>query len=420
VSVIENSTPVPHVAPPRRGGWRVVVVIVVFLAIAATAGGYFFLRFSEKERIRLNAASLAACKAAVAAQDWKTLQQQAEAWLQRSPDDDDAWLMLGEGLSQQGDPLGAAEALCRVSDRSRKVYAALLVASDLQFGEGNRPLDGVRTLQRLIKLRPDSITARQRLLYYYAVTHQRELLLAGIKDAIAHQSEPPDVYVYLLLADHLGFTNGLPKLVKWYQSNPDSEELRVAVILQRNQMIEDSADPSSEAPAEREARDKEFNAVLSAYPSNHALFRYRCERLIKDFDFVQLGLLLEKAPPGLDSDSLTWRYRGWHAAQTGDFSNAAQCLRRSIELFGMDWHTWQELANVERRLGHLDEAENAAKTALEGKELRKVVVQLPDVRSASGELLKRIGRYAERTGQVEVAAEIDLRLNVWGQNPGAK
>ncbi len=418
MSVNQNSMPDNQAAdspPPRR---RRLVLVAVTIGIGALLAGLVSVPLLEQQRLRLNAEALAACKAATTAQDWPRLQQLAEQWLQRSPEEADAWLMLGEARSQQRDPVGAAEALCRVKDSNRKVYSALLIASDLQFGEGNRPLDGVRTVQRWIGLRPDSITARQRLLYYYAVTHQRELLLKGIREAIAHQAEPPDVYIYLMLADHLGFSNGLPKLQKWLQSAPDAEELRVAVILQRSQMVEDSANPEQEAPAEREARLRELAELAAAYPSNPALFRYQCERAMKDFDFAQLGKLLEAAPATVTDDSLTWRYRGWHAAQIGQFETAASHLRRSIELFPMDWHTWQELANVERRRGQLDEAEKAAKLALEGKELRKVVVQLPDVRSASTALLQRIGKYAEETGDPAVAAEIRLRLQEWQQRPG--
>jgi tetratricopeptide (TPR) repeat protein len=402
----QSFNPGPH--PKKRGFRWLFVILIGLLTSGAGTWGYTSYRRAQFQKFEIEA--LAACKAATKAEDWGRLAQVAEAWLAANPQTVDGRLMLAEARSQQNQHREAADLLCQIPDDNPKVYAALLVASDVQLGPANQPLAGVETLKRLIRLRPDSITARQRLLYFYAVTHQREPLLAGIREAIEQRAEPPDVYVYLLLADHLGFTNGMPQLARWRESAPDDETLCVAVALQWTQAVQDSASPEAEEPNERKVREELLAKVTADYPKNAALFRYRCEAAMKAFEIEFLGTMLTAVPYPAENDSLVRRYRGWQASQTGDYPTAADELRKSLELFPLDWHTWQELSNVERRLGRLDVAEESARMALMGKELRKSVVQLPDTRSASPGLLKQIGEYAEQAGEPAVAEGIRWRL----------
>ena len=124
------------------------------------------------------------------------------------------------------------DALARVPDSSPKAIPALLFASELQLGDANRPLDVVQTVNRLLNLSPQSITARQRIIFFHAITLQHEEMLRSIREAISMASEPPEVYVYLVIASDLRFSNGFTLTDRWIQSDPENDLLVIARAVQ--------------------------------------------------------------------------------------------------------------------------------------------------------------------------------------------
>lgn len=396
---------------------RILTVSLTFMAILAVAGigGWKWHQVHRRDEIdRLGKA----CRTAFAAKEWTELEQNARKWLAWDPLAADALLYLGECRIQQHDPEGAVQALLTIPDSSRKSHPALLIATDLLLGTLNRPDEGVAALKRLIRLKPNSTAARQRLIYFYGVTLQREQFLQAITEAMHAQAEPPEAYVYLMIADHITFSNGFEQAEKWLKSDPTSETLRIARLLQLLDRIDTADSPAPDAL--KTNAEKQFADLVREFPRNMALYRYRLERAARDFDLPEMESLLAAVPPGADEDSIVWRHRGWYQLQTNHGDDAERSLRQSLNLFPLDWHTWNDLANALRRQGKTEEAEQVAKTALEGKELRKELVQLPNANDLSVPHLLKIGRYADLVGATDVAEQIRLRIGVMGQAPGTQ
>jgi hypothetical protein len=51
---------------------------------------------------------------------------------------------------------------------------------------------------------------------------------------------------------------------------------------------------------------------------------------------------------------------------------------------------------------------------MKGKELRKTILQLPDVQSVSPKMLKEMQLYAQECGDEEVAQRLAKRMEQWG------
>jgi tetratricopeptide (TPR) repeat protein len=391
-------------------GRRLLSGFILFLVL----GGVYCWGFGRYRVSRLSEFRIQ-CERAIAEHDWTTLQKVAGEWTRWESAEPDAWLYLGEAYSQLSDHAAAVDALVRVPDASPKSHPALLIASDLQFGPLNQPLKAVETLKRLIRVTPHSITARQRLIYFYAVTLQRAEMIDAIRSAISAQSEPPESYVYLIIADHLSFSNGVAEVDKWMKSAPDAEVFQVARVLQLIDRIENAETPAPENLSK--GAFAELQRLVQKYPKNLALYRYQLEAAAREQDLEKMERLIRLGPMGAENDSVICRHKAWYYLRAGHLGQAETAIKKSLELFPMDWHSWNELSSVLRRQGKLDDAESTAKIALEGKELRKELVQLSNARSLSTSQLQRIGRYAEIVGDEKVFGGVTTRVNVLGQSP---
>ena len=403
----DQKTEALHQFPLRRR--TLMGLVLLTLIISGSWWGY------GKYRLSLLSGFRSDCDRAMSEQDWTSLAAVAGTWAKWEPAEADAWLYLGEACSQLSDHAAAVDALSHIPDESEKAHPALLIASDLQFGPLNQPLNAVATLNRLLKINPRSTTARQRLIYFYAVTLQRQEMLNAIRDALEYQSEPPESYVYLVIADHLSFSNGVAETDKWMKSAPDAEVFQVARVLQLVDRIENADSPAPENL--RKSAFAELDKLTKLYPENLALYRYQMEAAARDQDLAKMEQLMQSEPLEAETDSVICRHKGWYYLRTGEIEKAEHAVRTSLELFPLDWHAWNELSSVFRRLGKLDEAEATAKIALEGKELRKELVQLPNARRLSASQLQRIGKYAESAGDDTVSDLVSFRLDVLGQRP---
>ncbi|MCA9060207.1 MAG: tetratricopeptide repeat protein [Planctomycetaceae bacterium] len=386
-----------------------IVALIAGILVGAGLGGARWYRARQLERLQTQ------CRDVADSEEWEQLQTLAEEWLQWDESAVDAWLYLGESRSQTGDYAGAVDALSRIPDDNEKSYPALLIASELQFEALNQPLDAVETIQRLLQKTPRSTTARQRLIYFYAVTLQRQQMIEAIRAAIHTQSEPPEAYVYLIIADHLSFSNGMAEAEKWLRSSPDSEVFQVARVLQLIDRIENAETPAPESLSR--SAYAELARLTEQFPENVALRRYHVEAAARDQDMDRMEKLFTVEPDAAAEDSVILRHKAWFLLRSGKVDEAEQAIKRSLQLFPLDWHSWNELSAVNRRLGKLDDAEATAKIALVGKELRKELVQLPNARALNADHLQRIGEYAELVGDMQVVSSVHFRLNVLGQRP---
>lgn len=378
---------------------RIVIAVVVF----ATGVSIVFLSLRGRSADSYEQE----CRQLADSEQWEQLIHAAQDWLDTHADSDEALIYLAEGQFQSGQPEKAIENLLRIPGRSPKSYAALITACNLQFGPVNRPLDGVETLKIMAVQKPSSVTVRRRLIFFYAVTFQRRAMLDAIYDAIAHRSEPSDAYAYLLIADHLSFTNGFSKNSEWLESDPESELFQVArmVHLIRNVSV-------AENPAVREKLPdylKTFEEMRRRYPQNLTLLEAALERAIDDYDVERVEALVADIPPNTD-DSVLLRQMAWLRFQQEKFEAAKELLEDSLAQHRLDWHTWHELAACRRRLGDADGAAKASEIAIQGKALRKSVMQLDDTTGLSREMLQEIAEYAENCGEWRVNTAILARL----------
>lgn len=354
------------------------------------------------------------CEKALDGKNWERLQQVASDWKSQSADSGNAMTFLADAKLHLGMPEEAVEELLRIPKGSRQRYRGLIAAAEIQFGQLNRPLEGIDTLERITEIRPTSSTAHQRIIFFYGVTLQRAKMLEAINKAIDSRAEPPDAYVYLLLAGKLSFSNGFEKNSEWLAGNPDNEIFEVARMIQLIDSVTLSENPTTQKslPAYWDA----FDQLRKKYPDNLALASFEAEKAAKDFALDRMDKILTSIPEE-KYDGVLLKWRGWLALQRGNLKAALEMLEKSLDDSRLDWRVWHDLSRCRRRLGDLDGAEQAEQIALVGKQLHKDVLQLPNAGAIQSETLKTLASYAASCGDDRVALAIMLRLQQ-GQSPG--
>lgn len=342
--------------------------------------------------------------------DWGQVESIGREWTKWNPGTSDGWLLLGDALQQQGHYAEAVSALLKVPETSHKAVPAFLEASHLQFGIAGQPLEGVETCRQILKLDPQCIEARRRLIFYNAITLQRNEMLAEIRKAIEAQAAPPEAYVYLILADHLMFSNGFELTLRWKTARPDVDLFAVAHAIHMNQTLDHAEKKDAESESARDARYKSIRSLLETFPASPQLLRYFLDKAILDAQLTEVGRLLAMLPEDALNDSLFWRNRGWYLRELGQLEQSAKAYQTSLELHSLDWRARFEMSDVERQLGHKEEAGKLQSVGLRGKELRKQLVQLPNALDVSPELMKQIELYARLCGDRVVADSIRTQL----------
>ncbi len=342
--------------------------------------------------------------------NWEGLEVAAVQWTKVDPQAADAWLNAAEAVQQQGRLDETIEFLLQVPQKDPKSRHAFLYASEMQLGEARQPAQGLETLARLRRMAPSAEAVRSKLISLYAMTLQRERMIEEIRDAFQYRAEPPEAYVYLMIADHLSFTNGFQLNTQWLAAEPDSELFAVARSLQLADTLRKLENQTPETQIQREAAEAELVNLSEKFPQNRTLILAAIRTAIDDEDVAQVGQLLDSLPAAVEPDSLSLRYKGWHLMKTGQAAEAEQSYLKSIALLPLDWHSWHELANVLRQQARLEDAAAAAELAVIGKELRKDCMALPDAGKANPELLSRMYSYASAVGANDVAAAIRFRL----------
>lgn len=392
----------------RTGPKRLITVLITIVLLAVilipTARWY-----SERQRLTELKTLKDDCKSCVRDEDWESLRSAAERWSELEPTDANAWLNLADALQKLGEPQKSVEALLKVPKTDRKVRPAYLLASEMQMREARQPLQGIATLETLRDIDPDAEIVRRQLISLYALTLQRQKMIREIYSAFQYRAEPKEAYVYLMLSDHLSFTNGFQLNTQWLSAAPDSELFAVARLVQLSDTLQRLEKQDEDTEEQKKSVQEQMASLRQKYSKNRALLVTELERLVLEQNIDAVGELLNDSTDDAD-DSLMMRYRGWHCLMTEDYAKAEEHYRASIKLMPLDWRTWHELADVLRNLKRLDEAENAAKIAVMGKELRKICLSLPDASQAPEELLLQILNYATACGAKEVEEILRYRF----------
>lgn len=383
-----------------------VIISVFFLAALIFLLTQDFLKKRRVERIAVLSEQ---CSDLAAKQDWKSLEEAASEWLELDSSTAEVWLNLAEALEKQGRLAESVECLLSVPRSSPKAKPALLYASEMQLGEARQPSKGIETLRELREIAPAVELVRKQLISLYAMTLQRQKMIDEIYDAFQYHVEPPESYVYLMIADHLSFTNGFQMNTQWFAAEPESELFAVARSVQLVDTLRKLEKTTPETEQQRISAEADLGKLFAKYPANEALRNFLIEDAILKEDVSLVGTMLADLPENTVEDSLLWRFRGWHAMMTQQYPEAEEFYKKSIAQMPLDWHAWHELAAVLRRQAKLDEAESAAQIALTGKELRKECLTLPDASRAPPDLLHRIYLYAVTAGDQRAAKALKYR-----------
>jgi len=391
----------------RRNRARLLLVIGA-VAIAAGVWGWNSLR--DAWRGRAEAEFQARCVEAAEAEDWGLLTEVASDWIDADAESITARRFLAQGLLASGDARGALEALDQLPRDDPRSVPGLLEKARLEFDHLAAPLAGIATSEEVLALEPRDVEARNRIVFFTAITLQRVELIRNIREAIRLGSESPDAYVYLMLCDHLYLTNGHQVNSQWLRSAPNSELFQVAAAVQLDEILQRLENQTPETADRRQAHRDKLDQLLEQYPENTALLRSFLHRYAEESNVDGVARILEMVPADAGEDSIFWRFRGWYDAATGDDAAAEGAFRKSLELFPTDWRTWQGLADVMRAQGNLEESARCQQLALTGKDLRRDIMQLPTAGDISDPLLKRLSEFAAACGDSELAESLQKRL----------
>ncbi len=402
-----TSAAVPVTTPTSRWGRRTAQVVVVIVVVMGCWFGYRAWAAQQVEKLNQE------CRVVMQTGDVDRLEQLATGWRERDPGNALPWLYLADVAQRRGEIDEAIEALGHVPATTPQATAAYCEKAKLEFGEGNRVLDGVQTCQRILQIDPKSPDAHTLLIAYYGMTFQRSALLAQIHNAIRLRAEPRESYPYLMIADNLSFTNGAKLNDRWRQGAKKAEILHVAWALHVAKHANQLALGSPSEANKELAREAVFqiNEYAKGYPENAALLEHMMSLAVDAGDTATMADLLRRVPKDQGGEYMFWRYRGWYHAARGELDEAERAYRQSLSLHPLSWRTRFEYAGLLRRLERKSEVAEWENLALQGKAIQIDVSMLASMRDVPNALLQRIAEYAEACGDRNVADGLHRRLH---------
>jgi len=405
-----------HAAPtnvPRAGdcsrvlSWRRLFLLGIVSAVGL--GGWWGWKLGRAAFFRQ------ACLAAKAAEDWPSMEEQAVCWSQVAPGSAAPFVYAAEAALAADAMDRAAGYLDQVPDHDPAAVAALLERVDMLFADLAEPLDAAATCQRILTIDSGCGPAHQRLTFFYAVTLQRSQLAAQARQAIERGCELPEAYVYLIGADWITLSNIVPVNQPWRAKHPDEELFCVAIA--RGEVAARGLEFSlafEQAPDDRDgtasATARQLQTTFDRFPKNLELLAFFLEEAITVGDPNRVIDLLALVPAAGQQDNRFWRYKGWLHATRGEQSEAHEALTQAVALNPFDFAARHYLADLARKRGDVQQAEQLARLAEQGRRLRRTILQQPEVRAMPLPVMRQIADYAEACGQPEIADRLTVRI----------
>ena len=350
---------------------------------------------------------------------WRTLEPLAVKWGQADQTTAIPWLFAAECAERLGAPDRMAQYLEQIPQEDPRAPDLLLELATIYFGPLNRPQQGVQACERALQLVPEHREARRRLIFYYGITMQREKVIELTRDTIRIGSDTQETYVYLLGANWLSFSNAYELNGKWLQSMSNEEVYGIAEALHWRGATKNDPSVAQLPEADRERIRKAEQAEMlkkyfARFPKNTELLAFFLEESSVRGDVDEVEKLLAEVPASAAKDNRFWHYKGWYHANLSEWQEAEKCYRKALELHPYAWRSQFELADVLRKSGDLREVERLSQLSLEGKDLQKTILQLPDVQSVPMDIFKRMQRYANDCGDSPVATRMKERIKQYG------
>lgn len=339
----------------------------------------------------------------------------ARRWTLAAPASGEPWMQLGEAQLKQRNFQQALESFRRVPETAPEAETAAISRIDLLFGPLNRPMDAASACEQALARNPQSRIARQRLIFFLAMTLQRTELVRQIRAAIESHSEPIEAYVYLFMVDTLMFSNGIEVNSRWLRTDPTSELFEVAQAIFVAETLDFSLsmdDLAAAQAARRDAarRDDVLNGLLQQYPHNKELLAYKIRKLIEVGDVASVVNLLAEATVECETDSRFWRYKGWVHVQRSELADARAAYRRAIELNPQDWVTRHMLADVLQQEQRFDEVQALRVLAVRGRNLQNSLRNAPSARDVPAVLLLELADFAATCGDEQASRALRKRI----------
>ncbi|MEZ6128290.1 MAG: hypothetical protein R3C59_06390 [Planctomycetaceae bacterium] len=350
-------------------------------------------------------------KKAVLTHQWKKLHEISTTWLRWDPTDDDAKVYYAEACVQLEDFKTAAEVLGHINSDYQGYLAALGTRAEILFSELNQPLEAVDIWNLMLEKEPAANVPQQRLIYWYALTLQRKKLVDQIQAAAIAGSEPREAYAYLVLSDDLNFSDGLETVTRWRSQYPEDQILEVAQAVYAAKVTSSRSLPkfgtSTVMPGDRSLVDR----CREKYPNALEPLALLIDLAVFEGDESEVRRLLNDAPAAAEADGRFWRFRGWLLTANMSFDAAEQSLQRAIDLNPWDWRARLFLADVLRKLGQQEKATEVGELAMAGKTLHSRLLESPNARELSLELVDQIYSHLQQTGPKAICEALAKRLN---------
>ncbi len=339
-----------------------------------------------------------ACETSATAESWTHLEAIASQWVEWDAEASEGWIHLADALLKQNELQGVADALAHVDNSYPGVLGILEVRGDFLFSDLNQPYAAEENWRRMLDINDRADVARQRLIYFYAITMQRERMREEILRAMEAKSDPLESYAYLLLAYEVTFSDGLSLTRKWRESYPEDETLEVAAAVYLAKFAPDNTIYVLGISSVAEGDETEVTRLFDTYPQNLEILAFHLEKAVFEGNEPRVVEILGMCPPSAELDCRFWRGRGWLLSAQGRHEDAAQALQKCVELNPLDWRGRLLLSGALRQLGRNEEASRESDLQLIGKELQEELFTRPNARSIDLELAQRIYHYTLQTG----------------------
>ncbi len=392
----------------RRPSWLAIVCGGLFVVAFAGSALWMYRWWIAHEIKQL----MATCEVARKSGNWNQLDHLAKRLKNLEPTSGQPLLYLAESAQMQGQLEQAVAFLGQFPEHDLRAPQVVAEKANLEWGELNRPFDALQTCEDLVHLRPTTTYAHARIISFYAMTLQRSKLLVSIRRAIKLRAEPREAYAYAMMADAPTFVNGAAMNARWQLSDSKSSVFDIAfaifTAINRQEQVDEQLTSTREV-AFKKARAG-IEELHARFPNNSALLGFLLSKNIEEGNVDRVEGLLKLISFEAEDDYLLWTYRGWFQTLRRELDAAEISFRRALELHPLSWQTRHEYAVLFRKKQRLDLAEEMGNLAMEGREIRKELLALPNAREIPDEILKRIAKYADKCGDTDVATALHRRL----------
>lgn len=380
------------------------ILLTITISICWFGWNLWSVRSLEKECVELEKSGR-----------WARLLRAAELWVERDPQSRKA----RQAGVKAGRVLRDVEAVRRFLDgypcqQAEDVHWISMLA-DLKFGPLNDPLSGAEICRRILRIDPKHSSSHQRLVFYYAMTHQQAEIQSQIRGALQNECNLPEIFAYGFLGSGLRLRNGIAVTEQWLRGNPQCEQLIVARAIHFSQSVMGAVPVTDEAAAAsvraRQAElDSKMQELLTEHPTSRELIAFLIERAMERGAAADVGKLLSECPVEADADYRFWHARGWLFARIRDYDEAEKCYQRALKLNPLDWRTHFHRAELLRLSGRQDKSAGGTGLAADGRHLERDILEQPDMKTISTGIYGRLAVYADGCGDTLFAAQIRRHL----------